>query len=556
MARSIDRRSFLAHGAAAAAGVVAAGGAGDLLFSGGEAGAKTNGPGRNGVSTQTPKKGGKLVFGVDAEEQGFNTTTARFDEVGIMYARTVFDPLTIILPNGGWAPYLAQSVVPNADYTAWTITVRPNVVFHDGTPCNGAALMANFEAHLHSLLTGPVIQPLVDSFTQTGPLSVTWNLKQAWVPFPYYLAGGIGSQIAFVMAPSMINAPNGGTNNPVGTGPFKFGSWVPNDHFTAKAWSGYWRKGYPYLSQITYKPIPDSDARSEALQSGTIDLMVTDTPQSIVLYRGKSQWSYIDDSGPVVGEPDMNCVQLNLAVAPFNNPMVRLACAKAVSASAYARIIDIGVNPVSTGLFVPGTPYYSKTTLPTYDPTGAKRLISQVQQQTGKPVSFALGTTNSPSAIRAATYIQQAYQNAGMKVTQTVVQQNEYIDNALDGKFQAYTWRQFGAVNPDLNYIFWSTTTYNANGLSINMARNNDPRVEAALQIGRTSTSSAARVAAYQQVNEYFAQDLPYLWGDRATWAVIGKPNVQNFNNPTTPAGQKALGMIGGAIYPTQIWIS
>jgi len=33
--------------------------------------------------------------------------------------------------------------------------------------------------------------------------------------------------------------------------------------------------------------------------------MVTDTPQSIVLYRGKSQWSYIDDSGPVVGEPDM-----------------------------------------------------------------------------------------------------------------------------------------------------------------------------------------------------------------------------------------------------------
>ena len=116
MAGSIDRRAFLARSAATAAGVVAAGAAGDALLGGGDAFAiGTNGPGRNGVSVQKPVKGGSLIFGVDAEEQGFNPTTARFDEVGVMYARTVFDPLTIILPNGSWAPYLAQSVVPNAD---------------------------------------------------------------------------------------------------------------------------------------------------------------------------------------------------------------------------------------------------------------------------------------------------------------------------------------------------------------------------------------------------------------------------------------------------------
>src|SRR5271154_5118450 len=129
----MDRRSFLARTAATPAAAAAAGAMGDMLLAD-EADAKTNGPGRNGISFKTPTKGGKLVFGVDAEEQGFNPTTARFDEVGVMYARTVFDPLTIILPSGGWAPYLAQSVTPNADYTAWTITLRPNVVFHDGTP--------------------------------------------------------------------------------------------------------------------------------------------------------------------------------------------------------------------------------------------------------------------------------------------------------------------------------------------------------------------------------------------------------------------------------------
>ncbi len=196
MVSRFDRRTLLASGAATAAGLagVSAVGWDDM------AGAATNGPGRNGVSTKKPKKGGSLVFGVDAEESGFLPTTARFDEVGVMYARTVFDPLAIVLANGNWAPYLAQSIVPNSTYTSWTITLRPNVVFHDGTPCNGAALLANFQAHAKSVLTGIVINPTLVSITQTGPLAVAITFSKPWVPFPYYLAGGIGGQIAYPVA--------------------------------------------------------------------------------------------------------------------------------------------------------------------------------------------------------------------------------------------------------------------------------------------------------------------------------------------------------------------
>ena len=79
----------------------------------------------------------------------------------------------------------------------------------------------------------------------------------------------------------------------------------------------------PYLSQITYKPIPDESARAEALKSGTIDLMITDTPQIITQFRGNHSYAYIDDSTHVAGEPDMNCVQLNCLAKPFNDPNVR-----------------------------------------------------------------------------------------------------------------------------------------------------------------------------------------------------------------------------------------
>jgi len=553
MGPTFDRRTLLAGSAATAAGIAGA----SALGWDGLAGATTNGKGLNGISTKKPVQGGSLIFGVDAEEQGFNPTTARFDNVGVMYARTVFDPLTIITADGGWAPYLAESVTPNADYTAWTITVRDNVVFHDGTPCDGAALLTNFRAQIASLLVGIVLNPVVASVDQTGPLSVTLNLKSPWAPFPLYLAGGIGGQPAYMCAPSMLAAKNGGAANPVGTGPFVFKEWVPNSHFTATANPHYWRPGMPYLDQITFKPIVNEEARAEALKAGTIDIMITGTPQIITQFRGNKKYAYIDDSGKLVGEPNMNCVLLNLGSAPFNNPTVRRAAAMSINRPQYAKVIDLNVLQVSDGLFVPGSPYYSKVNYPSYNPSEAKKLVTQAKKTGGaNAASFTLGTTNSPAAQRGQAFIQQALQGVGFKVTPTVVEQNDLINNALAGKFEALTWRQFGAVDPDLNYIFWSTTTIISSSLSINMARNADPKIEAALEAGRASTDKAVREKAYQTVNQRMAIDLPYLWTDRALWAVVSSPSVQNWNNPTTPAGGPAFGMIGGSIWPTQIWIS
>lgn len=556
---SFDRRKFLT-GTMATAAAAATMGLGLEVF-GDQAGALSNGPGRNGVSHATPKKGGHLIFGVDAEEQGFNPSTARFDEVGVMYARTVFDPLTTVTPTGKVVPYLAQSVTPNADYTQWVVTLRPNIVFHDGTPCDGAALLQNFVAQYNSLLVGPVLQPIVEKplskgIVQSGPLSVTINLVSPWIPFPYYLAGQIGGQIGYVAAPSMLNAANGGTTHPVGTGPFIFKSWEPNDHFTAVRNPHYWRKGLPHLGSIEFRPIPDDTARSEALSSGTIDMLITDTPQSVVKYRGNRQWSYIDDSQVTVGEPDMDCILLNLAKPPFDNPTVRLAMAKSQSAVQYSKVIDLGIDAPSNGLFVPGSPYYTRTSYPKYDPAAATQLVRQMQHATGQPISFNLGTTPTPSSIRAATYVQNKLEAVGFKVSIKTFQQNTLIDNALTGDFQAYLWRQFSAINPDMNYIFWSTTTLSTTSLSINMARNNDPKVEEALQIGRSNPSPAARVAAYQTVNQRFAVDLPYLWQDRAVWAAAAKPTVQNFANPTAPSGVRAMPFFGGSLWPTQIWKS
>ena len=194
--------------------------------------------------------------------------------------------------------------------------------------------------------------------------------------------------------------------------------------------------------------------------------------------------------------------------------------------------------------------------MPPTTPARPPSWSSAAAKANGGPICFSYGSTNSPAAIRAAEYLEQAWQQVGFQVKTNIVQQNDTINNALAGTYQALGWRQFGAVDPDLNYIFWSTTTVSSGSLSINMARNADPQIEAALQQGRASTDKEVRETAYKTVNKRLALDLPYLWTDRAVWAVIGDPTVQNFNNPTTPQGQAAFGMIGGSIWPTQIWIS
>ena len=544
MTHSFDRRSFLAGGVALGTGAA-------LLGSGSDwAGASaTNGTGRNGVSTAKPRYGGSLVFGVDAEEGGFDPTSARWDNVGFLYGRTVFDPIAICTSTGVVQPFLAESITNNADYTSFVITLRPGILFHDGTPLDAAALLLNLQKQQASLLTGPAFTNIEKSVI-SGPLSVTVNMKTPWAPFPYYLAE---AQTGYVAAPSMLNSSTG-TTHPVGTGPFIFKEWIPNSHYTSTRNPHYWRKGLPYLDSITFKPIIEPSAMVDALETGTIDICCTGTPASILQLRGNKKWAYYDNSGPLLGQPTVNCTMLNTGAPPFNNKTLRTALAKASNTKQYAKVIDMNVNAPMNGLFTPGSPYYTKTSYPTYDPKGSAKLVKQVEQQTGQPVSFTIASTNDPTVIRSVEFFQQECSKVGMKANIQIVAQSDLINNALAGKYQATAWSQFGAINPDENYVWWSTTTI-AKGLSLNMAQNSDPRIQAALITGRTSSDPATRLKAYQDINEYLAQDIPYIWADRATWAAVATPKVQNFVNAKTVKGTQALSFDEGVLWPTQIWL-
>jgi peptide/nickel transport system substrate-binding protein len=557
-ARRISRRRLLGGATAGTALLASAGALGGALglegCSSGPASLppSARGSGRSHGPSGPPRRGGRLRVGTTSEIDGFSPFTDHWDNTGLTYANTVYDTLTAITADGRAVPYLAQSVTPNADRTVWTVTLRPGIRFHDGTPLDSSVLVANVEGFMSSLLTAPALKPIAGA-RAVGPLSVEILCKEPLVSFPYYLS----TQVGVVVAPSMINPPAGTTPRPVGTGPFVYQEWVPNSHFEATRNPNYWRSGLPYLDSVTYFPIVDDGARLDSLLSGEIDLMVSTNPDVVTGLAGKDGYQRVDTLHRYVGEPDMDFIMLNTAVEPTNDLAVRQALASAMDTKALVKLFDDGLTEPSNGLFPPGSVYYAPTGYPSYDLARARALVEQAKPRHGGRIALQLGTIPNPRDVRATEAIQSMWQAAGIEVTLAQIDQATFITNALTGHFQAYTWEQFSAADPDLNYVWWSTTTIGpVGGLSLNFARNADPVIQAALQRGREDPDPAVRIAAYRTVNERFALDLPYLWISRTVWSAAASSRVGTFQGGTLPGGEEAESFTGGVLSPVETWLA
>ncbi len=491
-------------------------------------------------------------MGVNSEVGGFLPSQNNFDNTGTIYADTVFDTLTKVGSDGAIHPNLATSVTPNADRTVWTVALREGVRFHDGTTLTAGVVAANFLALKQGLLTGLALAP-IKSIAKVDDFTVQYTCDEPLVAFPAYLT----TQVGYVVALSQLADPQG-TKHPVGTGPFRFVSWEPNDHFAVERNPDYWRNGLPHLDAITYKPIVDDSFRQASLQSGAVDLMVTRNPGAIVDLGTNGAYQQVTNLQDAVGQPDVDYLILNTSVDPLGDLTVRQALAHATDVAQLLKAVGRGVVPANPSMFPVGSPYRSPSSgYPTYDLAMAKRLVAEAAPRHGGRLTLTLGTIPDSRLESAVQILQSMWGQAGFTVSVEVVQQAALIANMATGRFHCYTDEGFSAPDPDLNYVWLSPTTAGApGGLALNFARNKNPAIEAALQQGRTNPDRAARIQAYQSIDRLLAKDLPYLWISQAPWSVTARAGVMNFTNPILADGAHGHGFSSGTFTPTQIWIS
>ncbi len=505
--------------------------------------------------------GGKLVYGMEAETDGFDPTTNRWAISGYQVAFAIYDPLSAYDADGNIQPYLAESFVPNADYTQWTINLRPNIQFQNGQPLNAAAAVATMRGIQSSLLTGGAFKVINTIDAVPGnDLAVSVTMKQPWASFPATLVG----QAGVIVAPEQLNATGDAKSRvPIGTGPFKYESWVPDNAFTAKRNPNYWMKDdqgrqLPYLDEVEFRPIPDTQTRQASLTANDISVMHTSSDETINALRAQAKSGEIQ-ARQDRGENEETFVLLNSSKPPFDNATARQALAYATDVDSYIATFQIDPANKTNSAFGKDSQYYADNPYPSYNPDKARDLVQQYTQETGQPLAFTLGTTPVPVNQQVTQLLQQQYQAVGMQVQLTSTEQGQYIADAVQGNYQANLWRQFGAQDPDADYVWWHKD--NADGaLALNIARYKNDELSAALDAARATPDPAVRKQNYATVQRIWGEQGPYIWLNTTTWLIAAQNDVRHFwNNALPDAGNVAsipsLPYQNGTHRLTETWI-
>src|SRR5262245_59758737 len=314
--------------------------------------------GRETVPEGEAQYGGTVVIGVSAESDGWTPQTNTFADAGVFVAASVIESLAIFNVDGEAVPYLAESWEPDARFENWTINLRPDINFHDGSPLNGRAAKENIDQAVASPLVGIAMQPMIDEIEVVDDLTFIIHLKRPWSALPGSM---LALQPGMMVSPNMFDEDAFGARHPIGTGPFVFEEWVQDDHFTAVRNDHYWRKAangdqLPYLDRIEFKVYVDSQARSQALESGEIDMMYTLRAPDIADYQDMSSddITLIEDN-----HREETFVQLNEARPPFDNIHARRAAAMAIDPSAVAAVLGDGITQPVNQPFTPDEAYYT-----------------------------------------------------------------------------------------------------------------------------------------------------------------------------------------------------
>jgi peptide/nickel transport system substrate-binding protein len=540
--------------------------------------------------TNQPTPGGTLTYALEAETNtGYSLIYSNCAISCWQVLRAIYDTVMAYDTNDKPQPYLAESVTHSDDYLTWNVKLRSGVKFHDGTDLNGQSLVTNIEAFRCSALTAPAwgefggcpfTYDASQPETTTNRKPVSTIIKDVGVDpadpqtaVVHFLlpAATFADTLAGlpVESPATLDLkdPTGtkAKNNPVGTGPFAFKEWTPNDHITLVKNATYWQNGLPYLDSIIFKPINDVSARENALRGGTVDMIMNFQGPSVAKFRAeKDKWSIFEN----IKGGDTGLIMLNHfpTYKGKDNPIADLRVRQALSlAIDYKEVLDLrqeNVTSVANGPYTPGVPgYLADTGWPTQpDVAKAKSLIDAYKKEKGisGDLEIEFGTDADPFNRGTNELVATYFKEIGVNAVIDQTEQGQYITRALQGDFQMFGWRQYGGFNPDRNFLWWySLLGTDPPGIGLNFSRYKSKVVDDNLTILRTNPDPAAQKTAAETINKQMAADVAEIWLSWNIWQFVAKPSVQNIGGGTLPDGTTAVEPSNGGPqhWMGQIWI-
>lgn len=468
------------------------------------------------ASAAKPQPGGVLTVGVEEDSKGFDpikagtlNTSARSAAVAI--EERLFDMDT----KGRLVPELGLSATPSKDGKSWTIKLRKGVSFHDGTPFNADAVVSHWERLLDpkNRFRGLAsIQPIA-SLKKIDDFTVRFQLRHAWVPFKDAIASSIGIA-AYIPSPKAVKE---GTQDrvPIGTGPYRFKEWLPNDRLVVVRNPNYWQKGKPHLDSVAFRTVPDMQTRFAGLKSGELDVILTDRGASVL--QGKEDKSLRVYSSESTGAETF---LFNTSKPPLNDVRVRRALAHAWNQDFYIKAsykdtISVAHDPFGGAIACGDTGYLE------YNPEKGRKLIAEY----GKPVNLELQITNTPRGREFGEILQRMLKEIGVTVTITPLTLSQRNKLVFAGDYQMTGWALFDATDmvPTLYANLFSTS-------ELNFSRYQNKAMDKLLTTAQMSTSSKERQKALCGVARQINEEAVFLYRGGLRYNAIAKADIQGIS--------------------------
>jgi peptide/nickel transport system substrate-binding protein len=415
-------------------------------------------------------------------------------------------------------PVLADHWQWSPDSLSIAFHIDPRARWHDGVPVTANDVRYTFHIYTDTLVGAPSATYLtdVDSVSvRDSATAVVWFKHRD--PYQFYDAAVqayvVPSHLLAGIPPAELrNAPFG--HHPIGTGQFRFVSWIPGQTLTLTADTANYH-GRPFLDNLVWIAAPDPQSAMIKLYAGDADMYEVVPPDAradVAAHRTLRLKPYTDGTYGYLG--------FNVRRQPFANRDVRRALAMALDREAMLRNVFDSLGRVPSGPivhwhFVADT---SLRQLP-YDTLGAARLLDSlgwrrgkdgIRRQGGHPLAIAIAVpTSSRIRMRYAVLIQEQLRRVGIASTVDAIEFSAFLQRVANHQFDAYlnTWN----VDPGPGAVkeTWTTSGI-ATGLNYGSYSN---RAFDALVDSGLATADTLRVRddfrrAFQVIND----DAPAVW--------------------------------------------
>lgn len=223
-------------------------------------------------------------------DPAYNTAQAT-RTLGLMLYETLYTRDIALNPH----PHMVEGHVVEDDGKRWTMTLRPNQWFHDGTPVLARDCVASVRRWLARDAIGPTILARLDALEAPDDRTIVWRFNK---PFPFLPNALAKTQPTCAIMPARIAVdPFKQVVEPIGSGPFrwvgsefvagsrvvveKFTKYVPRPEPVEYGWGGYHVK----VDRVEWRVMPDPATAANALLTGEVDWVEMPLPDLLPMLR-------------------------------------------------------------------------------------------------------------------------------------------------------------------------------------------------------------------------------------------------------------------------------